>query len=264
MVIALCHNIPVQSTSWFPCWYLWITEDQGHSHTKVCQLQQDTALIWKNLNINLYTEWIVYIWFGHVASSTQWNSPETELLSNLGYIYHCLLAIRVIESCENLMKLIYFPFNFCIHSLTTSSITHSIFSSAYLHWNCIKIRLFLVVLINLVSTCVMGVWWSVLSNAWSWNIPGELSQYHDGWYHVSAITRPSAISPLRNTQILVCFRVYFSVLKIRTICHAWDLWNLAWSCKQLHLLCPPDTWNLPGTALLSGLQNSWRAVKSTE
>ena len=162
MVIALCHNIPVQSTSWFPCWYLWITEDQGHSHTKVCQLQQDTALIWKNLNINLYTEWIVYIWFGHVASSTQWNSPETELLSNLGYIYHCLLAIRVIESCENLMKLIYFPFNFCIHSFTTSSITHSIFSSAYLNWNCIKIRLFLVVLINLVSTCVMGVWWSVL------------------------------------------------------------------------------------------------------
>ena len=116
----------------------------------------------KNLAINLYIEWIIYIWFGHVASSTQWNSPETELLSNLGYIYHCLLAIRVIKSCENLMELIYFPFNFFIHSFTTSSITHSIFSSAYMHWNCIKIRLFLVVLINLVSTYVMGVWWSVL------------------------------------------------------------------------------------------------------
>ena len=83
-------------------------------------------------------------------------------LSNLGYIYHCLLAIRIIESCESLIKLIYFPFNFCIHSFTTSSITHSIFSSAYMHWNCIRMRLFLVVLINLVSTCVMGVWWSVL------------------------------------------------------------------------------------------------------
>ena len=31
----------------------------------------------------------------------------------------------------------------------------------------------------------------------------------------------------------------YVVLKIRTICHAWDLWKLAQSCKQLHLLCPP-------------------------
>ena len=38
----------------------------------------------------------------------------------------------------------------------------------------------------------------------------------------------------------------FPVLKIRTIFHAWDLWKLAGSCKQLHLLCPPDLWNLPG------------------
>ena len=164
---------------------LWAAPNQGHSHTKVCQLQQDTALIWKNLNINLYTEWIVYIWFGHVASSTQWNSPETELLSNLGYIYHCLLAIRVIESCENLMKLIYFPFNFCIHSFTTSSITHSIFSSAYLHWNFIKIRLFLVVLINLVSTCVMGVWclhhltYDLILMTW----PGKISELAYSTYH---------------------------------------------------------------------------------
>ena len=43
-----------------------------------------------------------------------------------------------------------------------------------------------------------------------------------------------------------------SSVKIRTICHAQDLWKLAWSCKQLHLLCLPDQWNLAGTALLSG------------
>ena len=30
-----------------------------------------------------------------------------------------------------------------------------------------------------------------------------------------------------------------AVLKIRTICHARDLWKLAQSCKQLHLLCLP-------------------------
>ena len=36
-------------------------------------------------------------------------------------------------------------------------------------------------------------------------------------------------------------------LKVRTICHAWDLWKVTWSCKQLRLLCPPDPLNLPGT-----------------
>ena len=32
-----------------------------------------------------------------------------------------------------------------------------------------------------------------------------------------------------------------TVLKIRTICHARDLWRLARSCKHLHLLCLADT-----------------------
>ena len=52
--------------------------------------------------------------------------------------------------------------------------------------------------------------------------------------------------------------------EIRTICHAWDLWKLSRSCKQLCLLSPPDLWNLPGTALLSGFQSSQGALKSTE
>ena len=55
-----------------------------------------------------------------------------------------------------------------------------------------------------------------------------------------------------------------TVLKIRTICNAQDLWKLAWSCKQSRLSCPPDPWNLPSTALVSGFQSSWEALKSTE
>ena len=55
-----------------------------------------------------------------------------------------------------------------------------------------------------------------------------------------------------------------AVFKFRIICHAQDLWKLARSCIQMHLLCPPDPWNLPGTALLSGFQNSCGALKSTE
>ena len=50
------------------------------------------------------------------------------------------------------------------------------------------------------------------------------------------------------------FRLGFN--PIRTICHAQDLWKLAWSCNQLHLLCPPDPWSLPRIALLSGSQSS--------
>ena len=53
-------------------------------------------------------------------------------------------------------------------------------------------------------------------------------------------------------------------LQIRTICYARDLWRLAWPCKQLHLLSPTDLWNVPGIALLGGLQSSKGAFKSIE
>ena len=49
----------------------------------------------------------------------------------------------------------------------------------------------------------------------------------------------------------------YTVLKIQTICHARDLWKLAWSCKLLHLLCLPNLWSLLGTALFNGFQSSW-------
>ena len=43
---------------------------------------------------------------------------------------------------------------------------------------------------------------------------------------------------------------------VLTICHSRDLWKLARFCKELRLLCSPDTWNLPGTVLLGGFQSS--------
>ena len=52
-----------------------------------------------------------------------------------------------------------------------------------------------------------------------------------------------------------------------TIPHARDIRKLARSRKRLYLLCPPDPYNLPSTALLSGLQSprSFRgALKSTD
>ena len=55
-----------------------------------------------------------------------------------------------------------------------------------------------------------------------------------------------------------------TVLTIRTICHAGNLWKLARSCKQLQLLCLEKPCNIPGTALLSGFQSSQGALKSTK
>ena len=52
------------------------------------------------------------------------------------------------------------------------------------------------------------------------------------------------------------YRHSVAVLKIKTICHARDLWKLAQSWKQLRLPCPPDPYNLSGTALLGGFQSS--------
>ena len=43
----------------------------------------------------------------------------------------------------------------------------------------------------------------------------------------------------RNTRgYLLSFFYIIAVCKIRTICHARDLSKLAWSCRQLCLLCP--------------------------
>ena len=56
-----------------------------------------------------------------------------------------------------------------------------------------------------------------------------------------------------------------AVLKIKTICHARDLWKSARSCsKQLHYLCLSNPWNLPGTTLSSGFQSFQGVLKSTE
>ena len=54
----------------------------------------------------------------------------------------------------------------------------------------------------------------------------------------------------QNTCTYSCVSINYNVLelKIRTTCHAPDLWKLALSCKMLHLQCLPNPWNLPGTA----------------
>ena len=87
------------------------------------------------------------------------------------------------------------------------------------------------------------------------------------WFSVRNVESPSfkylnsictgfAICSLGNSNWFVLGQEFnwSAVLNIKTICHARGLWKLARSCKQLHLLCPPDIWNLPGTTRLSGFQ----------
>ena len=54
-----------------------------------------------------------------------------------------------------------------------------------------------------------------------------------------------------------------AMLQIRTMCHACDLWKVIRSCKQLHLLCPPDPCNLPGTALHRSPWQLWYPLHKT-
>ena len=69
-----------------------------------------------------------------------------------------------------------------------------------------------------------------------------------------------------EVRLILETRRYNAVSKIKIISHAKGLWpvKVAWSCRQLCLLCPPDLWHLPGTAPLSGLQSSWGVPKSAE
>ena len=91
------------------------------------------------------------------------------------------------------------------------------------------------------------------------NLSEHIPKYHCNAFNHCRLKMNLSGDDGVNPKIHTC-----AVLKIRTICHARDLWKLAQSCKQLHLLCLPDSSNLPGTALLSGYQSSQGALKSTE
>ena len=53
-------------------------------------------------------------------------------------------------------------------------------------------------------------------------------------------------------KILFCNNILqYCNVNNRTMGHARNLWKFTRSCKQLRLLCQPDPWNLPNTALLS-------------
>ena len=104
-----------------------------------------------------------------------------------------------------------------------------------------------------------GKWWA-LRNL---NPPGnevttirELGQYLGCWC-------PGSL----HRQVISSHGIdyaWFQLLNIKTICNAQDLLKLARSCKQLHSLCSPDLWNLPGAAIRCGFQSSCGALKSTE
>ena len=58
-------------------------------------------------------------------------------------------------------------------------------------------------------------------------------------------------------ELCFCALVYVFALCLcycRTVPLQCCLWKLAWSYKQLHLLCLPEPWNLSGTVLLSRFQ----------
>ena len=48
---------------------------------------------------------------------------------------------------------------------------------------------------------------------------------------------------------LICHVI--TILKIRKIWHAWDLYKLARSCKEWRSVCTSKWWNIPGTVLLA-------------
>ena len=55
-----------------------------------------------------------------------------------------------------------------------------------------------------------------------------------------------------------------SVLKIRTIRYAQDLWTLARPCKHLRLLSPPNPWNSPCTVILTRVWSAHAKEQRTQ
>ena len=95
--------------------------------------------------------------------------------------------------------------------------------------------------------------WLCLFIQWEWSL-GKVYHQSDKKPYQSIVVEKAILAPRELLQQKVNHFVmakYIAHLKIRTTCHAWDLWKLVWSCKQMHLLCLGEPWNLSGTALLS-------------
>ena len=84
-------------------------------------------------------------------------------------------------------------------------------------------------------------WWQIFFLKHGKSTPNDRQDHHVLVVDVAIMT-----SQCRCTR----------ALSHRTICYAWDLWNLAQSCSQLCLLWLPDPWNLPCTVLHSRFQSS--------
>ena len=115
---------------------------------------------------------------------------------------------------------------------------------------------------------VWHVWLYVSLKSWSIRLFSKISlvfwiMLPGQWKYFKSLV----VNTLRKTCLLCWNHTYadgIARLNVRTIGHAWDLQKLAWSCNQFCLWCLPDPWNLLGTALFSGFQSSWGALKSTE
>ena len=81
------------------------------------------------------------------------------------------------------------------------------------------------------------LWWKTVTcigSGWIETI-WPLSHVTTHFQHVKWV-----VNSLNTSRCCCNFgRFNHTVFKIRTICHARDLWKLALSYKQLHLLCPP-------------------------
>ena len=84
---------------------------------------------------------------------------------------------------------------------------------------------------NIPTNLLWSISFTVTIYIWvrSWNCGCLVT-----WFCYQLIAKPG------NKTATVSWPDPYTVLKIRTICHAQDLWKLAPACKQLHLLCLPD------------------------
>ena len=154
---------------------LWLTRHWG-PHQTVSQHWKGHCTYFQKSLLSHARE-TVY-WIGSICltvTRTHWNSPEIETFI-LEYVYYGLLAIGVNEKKKWIFREINFMINF-IHSFTSYSITHSIFSSASIieiveQWVCLWWH---------ASTFSVLIWWVFCFHYLTYDLslktwPGKISE----------------------------------------------------------------------------------------
>ena len=108
-------------------------------------------------------------------------------------------------------------------------------------------------LIHLPSRILCISWMADIS---TWNCFFRISSWN-----VHSINYMKNDKSIEANKCRICLYQSILVFKIRSLCHARNLWKMPHSCKELRILCPTDLWKFGSPKYFQGNHEGWSSIK---